>query len=102
MLILNNGLVVNGDGRTAPFSGSVVIENDRIAAVGPGDYTGGPTDVVIDLRGGLVMPGAIDAHAHAVAPGPRFASGTPGVSLAESLGNLRRHLTQGHTTVVDL
>lgn len=102
MLILNNGLVVNGDGRTAPYNGSVVIEGDRIAAVGPDNFTGGIDDEVIDLGGRLVMPGAIDAHVHAVAPGPRFASGTPGVSVEEALGNLRRHLNQGHTTVVDL
>ncbi|MFD3486169.1 amidohydrolase family protein [Streptomyces sp. NPDC058665] len=102
MLILNHGLIVNGDGRTAPFTGSVVIEGSRIAAVGPGNYTGGIDDTVIDLEGRLVMPGAIDPHTHAVAPGPRFASGTPGVSLEEVLGNLRRHLSQGHTTVVDL
>jgi imidazolonepropionase-like amidohydrolase len=102
MLILNNGLIVNGDGRTAPFTGSVVIEGGRIAAVGPGDYTGGVGDVVLDAGGRLVMPGAIDPHVHAVAPGPRFASGTPGVSVEEALGNLRRHLGQGHTTVVDL
>jgi hypothetical protein len=73
-----------------------------IAAVAPGDLTGGPTDTVLDLAGRVAVPGAIDAHAHAVAPGPRFASGTPGVTLAECLGNLRRHLVQGHTTVVDL
>jgi imidazolonepropionase-like amidohydrolase len=102
MLILNNGLIVNGDGRTAPFTGSVVIEGSRIAAVGPSDYTGGIGDVVVDAGGRLLMPGAIDPHVHAVAPGPRFASGTPGVSLEEALGNLRRHLGQGHTTVVDL
>jgi imidazolonepropionase-like amidohydrolase len=102
MLILNNGVIINGDGRTAPYSGSVVIEGDRIAAVGPGNYTGGIGDRVIDVGGRLVMPGAIDPHAHAVAPGPRFASATPGVSVEEALGNLRLHLSQGHTTVVDL
>ncbi|MFC4117290.1 amidohydrolase [Nonomuraea zeae] len=102
MLILNNGLIVNGDGRTAPFTGSIVIEGSRIAAVGPAGYTGGVGDVVIDAGGRLLMPGAVNPHAHAVAPGPRFASGTPGVSVEEALGNLRCHLAQGHTTVVDL
>ncbi|MEU6710382.1 hypothetical protein ABZ897_02785 [Nonomuraea sp. NPDC046802] len=102
MLILNNGLIVNGDGRTAPFTGSVVIEGSRIAAVGPAGYTGGAGDVVIDAGGCLLLPGAVNPHVHAVAPGPRFASGTPGVSVEEALGNLRRHLGQGHTTVVDL
>lgn len=102
MLILRNGRIVTGDGTTPAFDGTVVIEDQHIAAVGPDDYVGASKDVVYDLDRALVMPGAIDAHSHAVAPGPRFASGTPGISLAEVLGNLRRHLIQGHTTLVDL
>ena len=102
MLVLKNCQIVNGDGRTEPFAGSIAIENGIIAAVSPEDMSGGLKDSVIDLGGRTVVPGAIDAHAHAAAPGPRFASGTPGVPLSEVLGNLRRHLVQGHTTVVDL
>lgn len=102
MLILKNAEIVVGDGRRKPFRGSIAIEDGLIAAVSPHDLTGGAADTVIDLEGRLAVPGAIDAHAHATAPGPRFASGTPGVPLSESLGNLRRHLSQGHTTVVDL
>ncbi|MDR5701857.1 amidohydrolase family protein [Agromyces aerolatus] len=102
MLVLNNAEIVTGDGRRKPFRGSIAIENGLIAAVSPHDLRGGTADTVIDLDGRLAVPGAIDPHAHATAPGPRFASGTPGVSLVESLGNLRRHLVQGHTTVVDL
>src|SRR5688500_6233566 len=100
MLILRNGRIVTGDGRTAPFDGTVLVDGQWVAAVGPNDYTGGTNDVVYDLDGALVMPGAVDAHAHVLAPGPRFASGTPGVSLAEALANLRRHLTQGHSTLI--
>lgn len=102
MLILRGGQVVIGDGSTDIFRGSVLMEGNRIAAVTPQSYRGGLNDTVVELDGRLVMPGAIDPHAHAVAPGPRFASGTPGVSREEALGNLRRHLSQGHTTVVDL
>lgn len=102
MLVLKNATIINGDGRTKPYSGSIVIEDGLIAAVAPRDLAGGPKDTVIDLDGRLAVPGAIDAHAHATAPGPRFASGTPGVPFVESLGNLRRHVAQGHTTVVDL
>lgn len=102
MLVLKNARIVNGDGRTTPFFGSIVIEDGLIAAVSPQDLTGGSKDTVLDLAGRIALPGAINAHAHATAPGPRFASGTPGVPRAEALGNLRRHLAQGHTTVVDL
>lgn len=102
MLVLRNCQIVNGDGQTRPFSGSIAIENGVIAAVTPEDLSGGIKDSVIDLGGRTVVPGAINSHAHAAAPGPRFASGTPGVPFSEVMGNLRRHLTQGHTTVVDL
>ncbi len=102
MLILRNAEIVVGDGRSKPFRGSIAIDGGVIAAVSPAELTGGPGDTEIDLAGRLAVPGGIDIHAHATAPGPRFASGTPGVSTAESLGNLRRHLAQGHTTVVDL
>lgn len=102
MLILRDGWIVSGDGESEPLSGSVLVEGGRIAAVEARSYSGGLDDQVIDLHGSLVMPGAVDVHAHAVAPGPRFASGTPGVSLEEAMGNLRRHMAQGHTTVVDL
>ena len=102
MLILRDGLVVNGDGRTPPTTASVIVDGSTIAAVEPVLYKGGVHDTVIDLRGKLVMPGGIDVHAHAVAPGPRFASATPAIPTAEVMANLRRHLIQGHTTVVDL
>lgn len=102
MLVLRNSLIVNGDGRTQPFAGSILIDGHVISAVTADDLSGGPQDTVLDLGGRIVLPGAINAHAHAAAPGPRFASGTPGISLSEALGNLRRHLAQGHTTVVDL
>lgn len=101
-MYLRDGLIVTGDGVTAPFRGTVIVDGERIAAVERRDYAGGSSDSCLQLYGKLIMPGAIDPHAHAVAPGPRFASGTPGISLAEALGNLRRHLAQGHTTVVDL
>jgi 5-methylthioadenosine/S-adenosylhomocysteine deaminase len=68
-LVIDNGTVLTmDDARTVHFGGHVVIEGDRITAVGPGRYgraSGGPDDAeVIDATGMAVLPGLIDLHYH--------------------------------------
>jgi len=64
--LLENATVVDGTGG-APFAAAVLIEGDRIAAVGP-DALHRVTHLQharrIDVRGTTVMPGLIDAHCH--------------------------------------
>lgn len=50
-----------GQGAT-PFTGDILIEGDRIAAIGKLDQS--RADRVIDGRGRLVMPGLINGHLH--------------------------------------
>ncbi len=45
------------------FAGDVLVEGDRIAAVGP-DLDAGPEARVIDGTGRLVMPGLVNGHLH--------------------------------------
>ena len=45
--------------------GHVVVHGDRIVAVGQGAAPRRPDLAVIDAEGGIVLPGLIDAHAHA-------------------------------------
>ena len=66
MLIVNGQVVVWGDEGTIISDGAVLIEGDRIAAIGTTadllkKY---PTNEVIDANGGLIMPGNICAHTH--------------------------------------
>jgi imidazolonepropionase-like amidohydrolase len=62
--------VIDGTGRAADESGVVVIEGDRIHAVGSAqDVSAPPGAEVIDATGRFLLPGFIDAHAH-VALGP--------------------------------
>jgi 5-methylthioadenosine/S-adenosylhomocysteine deaminase len=68
-IVIDNGTVLTmDDARTVHFGGHVVIDGDRIAAVGPGRYdgsSGGPADAeVIDATGMVVLPGLIDLHYH--------------------------------------
>ena len=57
--LLTNARIYDGTG-SEPFSGSVLIENDRIAAVGRAV----DADRVIDLGGKSLAPGFIDSHSH--------------------------------------
>ena len=58
-------LTMSGEGAGAIEDGVVVIEGDRIAAVGPRAGTPIPAGAkLIDAAGKTIMPGLIDAHAH--------------------------------------
>jgi N-acyl-D-amino-acid deacylase len=60
--LIENGCVIDGSGQPR-FAASLVIEGERIAAVG---YTPGAEnfDRVIDAHGMIVAPGFIDTHSH--------------------------------------
>ena len=59
--LLKNGMIYDGTG-ACPVKGDVLLEDDRIAAVG-GEINE-PADTVIDVTGKMVCPGLIDAHSH--------------------------------------
>jgi 5-methylthioadenosine/S-adenosylhomocysteine deaminase len=56
-------LAMGGHQGTEPFTGDILIEADRIAAIGPnlGDQQGA---TIIDGRDRLVMPGLVNGHLH--------------------------------------
>jgi imidazolonepropionase len=57
-------------------NGAVAMQNSLIVAVGPDAEIAklaGPGTAVIDAGGGVVMPGFVDAHTHAVFAGDRAA-----------------------------
>ncbi|GAA5053297.1 cytosine/adenosine deaminase-related metal-dependent hydrolase [Thermocatellispora tengchongensis] len=60
-LVIEGAYVVPVAGEEIP-DGHVVIEGDRIAAVGPGAYEGGGER--IDGRGCVVTPGLVNTHHH--------------------------------------
>jgi 5-methylthioadenosine/S-adenosylhomocysteine deaminase len=68
MLVINNGTVVTmDDDRSVHFGGHVVIDSDRITAVGPGSWSAPDASApaeVIDASGMIILPGLIDLHYH--------------------------------------
>jgi 5-methylthioadenosine/S-adenosylhomocysteine deaminase len=69
-LVIDNGAVLTmDDARSVYFGGHVVIDDDRITAVGVGRYDprgdpAGGQATVIDATGMAVLPGLIDLHYH--------------------------------------
>jgi predicted amidohydrolase len=101
MLILKNATVVTGDGTTVIPGGTVVVDDGRIAEVRSQPLTG-TRDRAMDLGGRLLVPGAINAHAHGGVACPLFASGAPSLTVERVLANLDYHLRGGTTTVLNL
>jgi 5-methylthioadenosine/S-adenosylhomocysteine deaminase len=70
VIVIQNGTVLTmDDERSVYFGGHVVIDGDRITAVGEGHYGGDgtaetPGAEVIDATGMIVMPGLVDLHFH--------------------------------------
>lgn len=66
MLISNGKLVTFGEANQLIEEGAVLVEGDRIAAVGTtAELTEQyPDEEILDARGRLVMPGVVCAHTH--------------------------------------
>ena len=65
-ILVNRGTILTMDksGSVIP-KGYVAIRGDSIAALGAGDGQGIHARKIIDARGGLILPGLINAHTHA-------------------------------------
>lgn len=63
-LVLRGATVIDGSGRAPIPEGVIVIEGDRIKAVG-GRGTSFPSDAtVLDVAGKFIIPGLFDMHTH--------------------------------------
>jgi imidazolonepropionase-like amidohydrolase len=115
-LALVNGKVIDVERRRVLTDATVVIDGDRIAAVGPAGKVRVPADArVIDARGKWILPGMVDAHIHLFQSGGVYTR--PDVVdlrkirpydaerawLRENAGDLlSRYLAVGVTTVIDI
>ncbi|MDR3439408.1 hypothetical protein [Telmatospirillum sp.] len=63
--LIRNAKIVTGDGKTAPFAGDVLIEDDHIVALGSVTRTAAATaDRQVDAAGRVLAPSFIDTHNH--------------------------------------
>src|SRR5215472_13655510 len=85
----------------------VLVDGGRIAAVEPGTAPAPDGCEVLEVPGGTVLPGLVDAHVHLCADGTdgalnRIGEPGKGAMMAVIEQSLRRHLAAGVTTVRDL
>ena len=99
------GMLFDGIGPTPIRDAMVVVDGNRIAAVGPVDRTPAPSGAQpLDLTNRFVMPGLIDCHSHAsIVPGlgdqlGQLCRGPVPQALAAT-ANLRADLAAGTTTM---
>lgn len=92
-LIIKNGTIVTAE---ATFKGDIGVKNGKIKSVGvnldPAGYKGA---TVVDAKGLLVLPGAIDGHVHLEMPfgGTISADSYEAGTRAAACGELPRYST---------
>ena len=94
-LVVRGGLVVAPDGAR---EADVVVEDERIVALTPPGEGRGLDE--IDARGGIVLPGAVDAHVH-VGLDYRLMDGTTATSADRYEDASRAAAVGGTTTIID-
>ena len=69
-LALVGGMLLDGNGGAPVHHAAILVQNDKIVAIGPAsDIVIPPGTPVIDTRGETMMPGMIELHAHLVLMG---------------------------------
>jgi imidazolonepropionase-like amidohydrolase len=97
--------IIDGTGRSPIVRGVVLVEGDRIEAVGRAVDVTVPEDAeVIDCGAQTLLPGFVDAHSHAsIVPGLGDQIGQlrqpPAPQILRAVQNLRADLRSGVTTM---
>ena len=86
LLILANANVLDGRGGEPRHGVDVLVREGRIQAIVPRGSAREPVATVVDVRGGWVLPGLIDAHVHLRDLASARNALRAGVTTARSLG----------------
>src|SRR5579859_5252582 len=105
MLAITNGTVIDGRGSDPLEGAAVLIEGERITAVGKQAHVAIPRHAtVIDAMGGTILPGLIDCHVHFMLEYPDIMRGLitqPSLRLLQAIPRMKATLEAGVTTVRD-
>ena len=85
--------LVTMNGNEVIENGAIVVNRNRITAVGPADDISIPSDAhIVDVSGKTIIPGLVDAHAHAL----HFSSGPSAQQSWPYYANLAYGVTTAH------
>lgn len=102
-LAITNGTLIDGSGNEPRTGMTILIEDERITAIGrDGQIPRGAT--VIDAMGGHILPGLIDTHVHFTMEYPDVLRGLltpPSLRLLQAIPRMKATLEAGVTTVRD-
>jgi imidazolonepropionase-like amidohydrolase len=104
-LAITNGFIVDGRGGDPITGMTILIEGERITAIGRANQlTLSRETTVIDAMGGSILPGLIDTHVHFIMEYPDVLRGLltpPSLRLLQTIPRMRATLDAGVTTVRD-
>src|SRR5438876_12289638 len=105
MLAITNGTIIDGLGGDPRTAMTLLIEDERITALGRQGEVAIPRGTqVIDAMGGSILPGLIDTHVHFTLEYPDVLRGLltpPSLRLLQTIPRMRATLDAGVTTVRD-
>lgn len=104
-IVIKNSLLIDGTGREPVPNTIVVVEADRIKAVGPEAALSWPAEAqIINAQGKTILPGFIDTHSHMIAYEydlEKRLTTPASLTVLKSIERLRETLAAGVTTVRD-
>ena len=104
--LIHNGTLIDGNGRSPLKNAAVLVQGNKITAVGRKDDIVLPNDdiTMIDARGGTILPGLIDTHVHIMFEGmniPQMMTTPFSLNFYKAQRYMRRTIDAGITSVRD-